>query len=406
MGRNSGIGPPNALATLSAPLPSAGRSNKYCSSRSKADGVLGLVPNPDTGSPVVWDTKQRPSLRILSRSPVCSGYTGNATAHNQVVFLFAPIETRVQLIRERRVDAAQVIAQLAFRTPLPVEAIRSVEADRAAALPIFLRTIDSYLSPGGDPAAQEALFFIFHLLGAWHEKSAYRPLGRLLRCPTDDLDAILGDFSLETGPRVMAAVFDGDPRPLYDLIHDQNVDQFLRGAMCETVAIVTLQGNLPREEAARFLRACYSELSPQGECWVWHGWQAAIAVLGLVELKPLVEEAFARGFISSSWLGREDFEEDLQRAMHHQPPLPASGNFTRFGDVIEELSSWSCFEPETPEIAAYDEKLRRYFSAQREPTPAINPFKGVGRNDPCSCGSGKKFKKCCLRRDAEVLNAA
>ena len=149
-------------------------------------------------------------------------------------------------------------------------------------------------SPGGDPAAQEALFFIFHLLGAWHEKSAYRPLARLLRCPADDLDVILGDFSVETGPRVMAAVFDGDPRPLYDMIHDQNVDQFIRGAMCETVAIVTLQGNLPREEAAGFLRACYSELGPQGECWVWHGWQAAIAVLGLVELEPLVEEAFAR----------------------------------------------------------------------------------------------------------------
>jgi len=26
----------------------------------------------------------------------------------------------------------------------------------------------------------------------------------------------------------------------------------------------------------------------------------------------------------------------------------------------------------------------------------INPFKTVGRNDPCPCGSGKKFKKCCM----------
>jgi hypothetical protein len=25
-----------------------------------------------------------------------------------------------------------------------------------------------------------------------------------------------------------------------------------------------------------------------------------------------------------------------------------------------------------------------------------NPFKDVGRNDPCPCGSGRKFKKCCL----------
>ena len=302
-------------------------------------------------------------------------------------------------------DAAQVIAQLAFRTPLPVEAIRSVETDRAAAVPIFLRAIESYLSDR-DPAAQEALFFIFHLLGGWREKSAYRPLARLLRCPTDDLDKVLGDFLLETSPRVMAAVFDGDPMPLYDIIYDQSVDPFIRGAMCQTIAIVTLQGELPHEETARFLRACYSELTPQEECWVWHGWQAAIAVLGLSELKPLVEEAFARGSISSTWLGPDDFEEDLQRALHHQPTLQASGNFTVFGDAIEELSRWSLFQPEAPESPGYDEKLRRYFSAQREPTPAINPFKGVGRNDPCPCGSGKKFKKCCLRPQAEVLNAA
>jgi len=25
---------------------------------------------------------------------------------------------------------------------------------------------------------------------------------------------------------------------------------------------------------------------------------------------------------------------------------------------------------------------------------AANPYAGVGRNDPCPCGSGKKFKKC------------
>ncbi len=29
---------------------------------------------------------------------------------------------------------------------------------------------------------------------------------------------------------------------------------------------------------------------------------------------------------------------------------------------------------------------------------AFNPNRQVGRNDPCPCGSGKKFKKCCLAR--------
>lgn len=37
------------------------------------------------------------------------------------------------------------------------------------------------------------------------------------------------------------------------------------------------------------------------------------------------------------------------------------------------------------------------FSSYR-PTIASPSFSKVGRNDPCPCGSGKKFKKCCLRK--------
>jgi preprotein translocase subunit SecA len=37
--------------------------------------------------------------------------------------------------------------------------------------------------------------------------------------------------------------------------------------------------------------------------------------------------------------------------------------------------------------------------APQAPAPAVgavaaNPYAGAGRNDPCPCGSGKKFKKC------------
>ncbi|KKQ22375.1 MAG: Protein translocase subunit SecA, partial [Candidatus Wolfebacteria bacterium GW2011_GWC1_37_10] len=31
---------------------------------------------------------------------------------------------------------------------------------------------------------------------------------------------------------------------------------------------------------------------------------------------------------------------------------------------------------------------------QRQPTQREPVFKNVGRNDPCPCGSKKKFKKC------------
>ena len=34
-------------------------------------------------------------------------------------------------------------------------------------------------------------------------------------------------------------------------------------------------------------------------------------------------------------------------------------------------------------------------------SPAVSGSK-IGRNDPCVCGSGKKYKKCCLAREEGV----
>ena len=31
--------------------------------------------------------------------------------------------------------------------------------------------------------------------------------------------------------------------------------------------------------------------------------------------------------------------------------------------------------------------------------PVRNAAKKVGPNDPCPCGSGKKYKKCCMQKD-------
>jgi len=290
-------------------------------------------------------------------------------------------------------DATQVLDQLAFQERLPVEAIRVADADRTSAVPIFVRAIEQYLSGNVAPSVQDSLFFVFHLLGSWREKSAYRPLAKLLRRPGDDIDAIFGGAVSETSHRVMAAVFDGDPAPLYEVILDPEADEFIRARMCEVIAMATLRGEMPRAEAVRFLRACYSELNPKEDCFVWHGWQSTIALLGLVELKPLVEQAFARGSVSRGWLAFEDFEEDLQLGIDDPTELPrrAGDEYTLFGDTIEEMSTWACFSPKAPKIKERADSSRDGWP--RLSGPAINPYKDVGRNDPCPCGSGQEIQE-------------
>ncbi len=298
-------------------------------------------------------------------------------------------------------DAVRVLEELSEWGRLPVEAIRAAQADRDTMTPLFLDTIDDLLSLE-DAAEPAALFFIFHLLGEWREKSAYRPLASFLQLPRDVLNEILGDCITETSHRVMAAVFDGDPDPLYEIIRDEEADEFVRARMCHAIAMLARRGDLPRQAAADFLRDCYSQLQPRIDCYVWQGWLDAVAWLGLAELKPLVQEAFLRGSIDPTWLSFEEFEKDLQHAVEHPEaqPLHPDGNLALFGDTIAEMSDWACFKP----------KARGRDESEWSPLTSLgmphrDPLRKIGRNDPCPCGSGKKFKKCCLNATSDAVSA-
>ena len=288
-------------------------------------------------------------------------------------------------------DPMRVIEALGVPGRLPVEAIRAAQADRETMVPAFLRTIDDLLELRG-PVDPNALFFMFHLLGEWREKSAYWPLAVFLRLPPDVLNTILGDCITETSHRVMAGVFDGDPEPLYQIIRDPEADEFVRARMLQTIAMLTRRAELSRDATAAFLRDCFSELEPKEECYVWSGWLDAVAWLGLSEMKPLVQQAFQRGSIDPAWLTFEDFEEELQYSVDHPDaePLNPDGDLTLFGDMVAEMSGWACFQPKT-QTEDTPEWARDFLGM-----PVRDPMRNVGRNDPCPCGSGKKFKKCCL----------
>lgn len=298
-------------------------------------------------------------------------------------------------------DPLQVIEELGVTGRLPIEAIRAAQADRDTMVPFFLRTIDDFLELRG-PVDPNALFFIFHLLGEWREKSAYWSLAVLLRLPGDVLDTILGDCITETTHRVMAAVFDGDPDPLYQIVRDPEADEFVRAKMCQAIAILTRRGDLPRDAAEAFLRDCYSQLEPQKDCYVWSGWVDAVAWLGLTDLKPLVQQAFLRGSIDPGWLTFRDFGEDLQYTVDHpdSEPLHADGDLSLFGDTVAEMSGWTFSKPK----ASGNDKLEWGLPASRGMSHR-DPLRKVGRNDPCPCGSGKKFKKCCLGSASDPLSA-
>ena len=50
-------------------------------------------------------------------------------------------------------------------------------------------------------------------------------------------------------------------------------------------------------------------------------------------------------------------------------------------------------------LGAYVRALKDAFAdaASGKRKPVVRPGSRIGRNDPCPCGSGKKYKECCGR---------
>src|SRR5439155_23933325 len=64
--------------------------------------------------------------------------------------------------------------------------------------------------------------------------------------------------------------------------------------------------------------------------------------------------------------------------------------FVRQGERLREMLH-AIFEVPLPGVEVVDGRGRSVDKGWMPPPPPK-----VGRNDPCPCGSGKKFKRCCL----------
>ena len=142
--------------------------------------------------------------------------------------------------------------------------------------------------------------------------------------------------------------------------------------------------------------------------WGWIGWSDCYGFWKRKHYNPgRAEEILKQGLAVS---GVRDKSDMLERLMTVYEDMGRQDDVVR---VQEELASVDD-DPrggeirETTEVSAHDNVLsvrtKVRFGGMGMPlddlgrsrtTAPQEPQKKVGRNEPCPCGSGKKFKKCC-----------
>jgi len=294
----------------------------------------------------------------------------------------------------------EVLLEFETSRTAPVGAVRAALDAKEEMLPVFLAEIERALhTPWEALPYADSYPIIFYILGEWGDPRAYLPLARLLRLDENTLDALLGDHITEASDRVMANVASDDLRPLFDIVLDPNAYLFVRTCMISALLRIALERPERRADVVSFIEELHLRVESDADPYLLSDWAEAVAVLGLRHLTPEAHQAIRKDTSKLPSYSIAEFEQD-QRAAAEDPTgqwFTGKRPSQTAINTIEEVSSWHCYSEEY--LKKLDQELAEEESPPaiwNEPDIALNPYRDVGRNDPCPCGSGKKYKKCCL----------
>jgi len=301
--------------------------------------------------------------------------------------------------------------------PFPDAAVIEAAGRQEEATPHLLAALD-WATDHADTLPGDAFLHLFamYLLAEFRETRALRPLLRLARHPM--VEDLLEDSVTEGLGRALAAVSGGETDPIRELIEDRQASVFARSAGLTALGVMALNGMLGRDELSAYLGELFDFRLEREPEFIWDQAVHLCAALNLSEHEERIRKAYADEFADPCSDTLEGVIERLHAKVGDDLDLH---EFRPMGEAVDEMEHWYCFTQDAereeqeeawrendPDLKGYlregGESIPRAAALPppvwRSPAAPPAPVRKVptpGRNDPCPCGSGRKFKKCCGR---------
>ncbi len=247
-----------------------------------------------------------------------------------------------------------------------------------------------------------ACFNALFLLTELGDQRAFDVVMRAARLRREGPFTLFGDAVTEILSLTFARLCGERVDALEELISDEKVNEYVRWAAASSLKYLVLDGRLTIDQAKEklFVRLDQYVKLPDPDL-------ATFLVSELMgypfeEMPELVKQAFEDDLVDPRHTDEEEWLSEAQevfrdpRAFEKELILPT--NF----DAVEQLAKWkemSSRETASDDSDFFDDDLQDdenvFDPDYRE--PIRNEHRKVGRNEPCPCGSGKKYKKCCGR---------
>ena len=241
------------------------------------------------------------------------------------------------------------------------------------------------------------------------------------------------------------------PDAIRKLAEAPNVDEAVRSELVDGIYWMIVEGKLSRESAIEYLRSWMNQTIEKSDEALTTTIIGVLLDLEAKEAEVDIRRAFSQDCIDEYRLCEEEVDDWLEEEnVDFREELEDRRRYRRIENSIVEVRSWQSNRDDEDELDGYDpdgfddedgdengfdereplllppgldlegateyvnglESLRQMRLSERarqqDPYEDYDPApvetirtadSKVGRNDPCPCGSGRKYKKCCLKAD-------
>lgn len=248
----------------------------------------------------------------------------------------------------------------------------------------------------------ETVTFVIHaifILGELETTDSLPIVLNILRQDEDYIDLFFGDFISEVLWEPILKIAKNELDELQSFVLEPGIYTYSKGLIGKVILQIALNYPNRRSECTDWFDevfSLYANSTPESN--IIDSEAVGLLVsdtidLGVQELLPQIEKLFELEYVSLDVAGNYfDVEKALKTTGKFDPKLEILPVKDRYNDITNNWYGY--LEEESEAYESNNNNILNDLLALKSTVPIKNEAK-IGRNDPCICGSGKKYKKCC-----------
>lgn len=279
------------------------------------------------------------------------------------------------------------------RRYFPHKAVKAAVAQQERLTPLLLEDLENTCNQAETLSALSGAklpyrhLFALYLLSQFREEKAFPKIVSFFSLSSSHLASLASPLPAEFPGRALASTCGADAALLCAVAADEACPAPLRGQALEAIKILVAEDDLHRDEAVACFREFFQGGLTRERSSIWDYLISASVRLHPEELYDDIHAAFEDNLAERFFLYPKDVDKfrsisQEKVLMHLRQSTPG---YIR--DSAKEMEGWNAFKA-PKDVCSLMSPAAQLFAKKQ---------KATGPNDPCSCGSGKKFKKCCGR---------